>query len=132
MKSEKNIFFSFCETVAQLRTPDGCPWDRKQTIKSLKRYLSEECDELLEAMDGNDPEHLCEEIGDVFFLLLLLAEISSETGHFNIADVISGINDKMIRRHPHVFGDTPSCCNEGELNKQWEKIKSLERRKKTN
>ena len=132
MKSEKNVFFSFCETITRLRAPDGCPWDRKQTVRSLKKYLSEECDELLEAMEGNDQEHLCEEIGDVFFLLLLLSAISSEAGHFTIDDVIRGVNEKMTRRHPHVFGDTPSCSSEEELNKQWKKIKSLERRKKIN
>jgi tetrapyrrole methylase family protein/MazG family protein len=131
MKSEKNIFLVFCETITQLRSPDGCPWDRKQTVISLKKYITEECDELLEAMDGNDPGHLCEEIGDVFFLLLLLSEISSEAGHFSIDDVISGINKKMIIRHPHVFGDIPAGSEE-ELQIQWEKIKSLERRKKTN
>ena len=83
-------------------------------------------------MDGNDQEHLCEEIGDVLFLLLLLSEISSEADHFCINDVINTINEKMIRRHPHVFGDTPACSSEEELNKQWEKIKLQERRKKTN
>ena len=131
MKAEKNIFLVFCETIAQLRSPEGCPWDRKQTIISLKKYIAEECGELLEAMDGDDPGHLCEEIGDVFFLLLLLSEISSEDGHFSIDDVISRINRKMITRHPHVFGDIPAGSEE-ELKKQWEKIKSLERRKKTN
>ncbi len=132
MKSKKNAFFSFRKTITRLRAPDGCPWDRKQTIRSLKKYLIEECGELLEAMEGNDHDHLCEEIGDVFFLLLLLSEISSEAGHFSIDDVISGINEKMTGRHPHVFGDTPSCSSEEELNTQWQKLKSLERRKKTN
>ncbi|MCF8057146.1 MAG: nucleotide pyrophosphohydrolase [Desulfocapsa sp.] len=131
MKREKNIFFTFCETITRLRSPDGCPWDRKQSVTTLKKYIREECDELLEAMDDKDPEHLCEEIGDVFFLLLLLSEISAEAGHFNIVDVIKGIDDKMKGRHPHVFGNIP-VGSEKELKTQWEKIKSQERRKKTN
>jgi uncharacterized protein YabN with tetrapyrrole methylase and pyrophosphatase domain len=131
MKSEKNTFSTFCKTIAQLRSPDGCPWDRKQTVISLKKYIREECDELLEAMNGNAPAHLCEEIGDVFFLLLLLSEISSEAGHFTIDDVISTINEKMRGRHPHVFGDIPAGTEE-ELKLQWEKIKLKEGRKKTN
>ncbi len=80
-------------------------------------------------MNENDPSHLCEEIGDVLFHLILLSKISSESGHFNIEDVIKGINDKMIRRHPHVFADTP-MGDEEELKKQWKKIKSLEKGKK--
>ncbi len=131
MRNEKNIFFSFCETITQLRSPEGCPWDRKQTCKTLKKYIREECDELLEAIDGNDPDHLCEEIGDVLFLLVLLSEIRSETGQFTINDVIKGIEKKMKVRHPHVFGNTPAG-NEKELKIQWEKIKSQEGRKKTN
>ena len=131
MESDKNIFAAFCETVTRLRAPDGCPWDRKQTIPSIKKYIREECDELLEAMDNGDPDHLCEEIGDVLFLLVLLAQISSESGQFTVHDVIRKIDKKMKDRHPHVFGDLP-VGTEKELKKQWEALKSLERRKKTN
>jgi len=129
MNTCKNTFFSFCQTIAKLRSDDGCPWDRKQTTTSLKKYIAEECAELLEAIDENDPIHLCEEIGDVLFLLVLLSEIQSESAHFTIEDVISGINAKMIRRHPHVFAGT-ELKNEMDLNKQWEKIKSMEKKKK--
>lgn len=129
MNTCKNIFFSFCETIARLRADDGCPWDRKQTTTSLKKYIAEECSELLEAIDENNPSHLCEEIGDVLFLLVLLSEIQSESERFTIEDVISGINDKMIRRHPHVFAGT-ELKNDTDLNEQWEKIKSLEKKKK--
>lgn len=80
-------------------------------------------------MNGNDPPHLCEEIGDVLFLLVLLAEINSESGNFTIEDVIHGINEKMIRRHPHVFAGAPTG-DEEYLRKQWQKIKSLEKDKK--
>ncbi|MBU1140171.1 MAG: nucleotide pyrophosphohydrolase [Proteobacteria bacterium] len=131
MTSNKNIFLLFCKTISSLRAKNGCPWDQKQTVKSLKKYIQEECDELLEAMDGDDPAHLCEEIGDVLFLLVLLSEISSESGHFTIDEVITGIKDKMIRRHPHVFGDADVGSDE-ELREQWEKIKSQEKAQKTN
>ncbi len=129
MEPDNNTFFSFCNTISQLRSQNGCPWDQKQTCKSLRKYLREECEELIEAMGNNDPSHLCEELGDVLFHLILLSEISSESGHFTIEDVIRGINAKMIRRHPHVFADTPTG-DEEELKKQWEKIKSLEKEKK--
>ena len=86
---------------------------------------------LLEAMENDDPDHLCEEMGDMLFLLVLLSEISSEAGHFRIDDVITGINDKMIRRHPHVFSDV-IVGSDKELKEQWEKIKSLEKGTKTN
>ncbi len=131
MNSNNNIFLSFCETISTLRGENGCPWDQKQTTKSLKKYIREECDELLEAIDENNPDHLCEEIGDVLYLLVLLSEISSESTHFTIDDVITGIQNKMIRRHPHVFGDVRTGSDE-ELKEQWEKIKSLEPVKKTN
>lgn len=131
MISNNKIFLSFCETISTLRGEKGCPWDQKQTTKSLKKYIREECDELLDAIDGNDPDHLCEEIGDVLYLLVLLSEISSESTHFTIDDVITGIENKMIRRHPHVFGDVRTGSDE-ELKEQWEKIKSLESGKKTN
>ena len=129
MRPNNNTFSSLCDTISQLRSRNGCPWDKKQTLQSLRKYLREECEELIEAMNENDPSHLCEEIGDVLFHLILLSEISSESGHFNIEDVIKGINNKMIRRHPHVFADTP-MGDEEELKKQWEKIKSLEKEKK--
>lgn len=82
-------------------------------------------------MDTDNPDHLCEEIGDVLFLLVLLSEISSESGHFTINDAITGIEEKMIRRHPHVFADA-SVSSDEELKVQWEKIKSQEKSKKTN
>lgn len=131
MNSHTNIFLTFCKTISSLRAENGCPWDRKQTVRSLKKYVLEECAELIEAMDGDDSDHLCEEIGDVLFLLVLLSEISSESGHFTINDVITGIEDKMVRRHPHVFGKA-SVGSDEELKEQWEKIKSLEKGKKTN
>ncbi|MBL4902331.1 MAG: nucleotide pyrophosphohydrolase [Desulfocapsa sp.] len=131
MELEKNPFPALCQTIKKLRSVDGCPWDRKQDAESLKKYINEECEELLCAIDKNDPSNICEEIGDVFFLLVLLSEIHSEHNNFTINDVINEINDKMIRRHPHVFAGSPSGDEEF-LKKQWKKIKSEEKAKKIN
>lgn len=131
MPTKKSHFFSLCQTITTLRKENGCPWDQKQTTQSLKKYVKEECTELLEAMEENDPSHICEESGDLFYLLILLAEIHNELGTFSLEDVLSGINEKMIRRHPHVFANT-ATGNEQELREQWEKIKIEEQSKKTN
>ncbi len=129
MEDTEDSFMKFCQTIARLRAPNGCPWDKRQNNQSLKKYIREESSELLEAMEGHDSSHLCEEIGDVLFLLVLLAEINSESGDFNIQDVVQGINEKMIRRHPHVFAGAPSG-DEEYLRQQWKKIKSQEKAKK--
>ncbi len=128
MNKNSTTFTSFCDTISTLRGQKGCPWDKKQTAQSLKKYIREETDELLDAIDTNDPEHICEEAGDVLFLIALLAEIHNETNTFNIDDVLSDITQKMIRRHPHVFANT-RVGSEEELNAQWEKIKSAEKSK---
>ncbi len=129
MPSIDKVLFSLCEIIATLRSENGCPWDKKQNFTTLKKYVAEECTELLEAMAEDNPKHLCEELGDVLFLILLLSEIASESGSFTIKDVISGIHSKMIRRHPHVFGDV-TVENEKDLVKLWEKIKLEEKEKK--
>lgn len=131
MNTCKNTFFTFCQTITKLRSENGCLWDRKQTVKTLGKYISEECDELLEAIEEGDPAHMCEEIGDVLFLLVLLSEINSELKNFTIEDVLSKINEKMIRRHPHVF-DGAVVNDEEELTRLWKKIKSAEKEKKIN
>jgi len=128
MELQKNTFSTFCKTVKKLRSVDGCPWDRKQDAESLKKYIKEECEELFSAIDKNDHSNICEEIGDVFFLLVLLSEIHSEHNNFTIHDVIKEINAKMIRRHPHVFAGSPNGDEEF-LKKQWKKIKSEEKEK---
>lgn len=125
MDNKKNTFQEFCKTIATLRSENGCPWDKKQTVHTLKKYIREESEELLEALDTNDPSHICEESGDILFLLVLLAEINQENGFYTMEDVISGINEKMIRRHPHVFAGAPTG-SERELTEQWKKIKSQE------
>ena len=132
MKQNNILFITFCDTINRLRAADGCPWDKKQTSRSLKKYIQEETDELLEAIDADDSEHICEEAGDILFLIALLAEIHKEKDKFSMDDILSTITQKMIRRHPHVFGETDKIYSEEELNAQWDKIKSEERSKKSN
>ena len=93
------------EIIAKLRSQEGCPWDREQTFESLKKCLADETQEVFEAIDQNDMENLCEELGDVLMLVLLNSQIADEKGAFTIEQVIDGVSEKMIRRHPHVFGD---------------------------
>ncbi|MDM5196838.1 nucleoside triphosphate pyrophosphohydrolase [Fictibacillus enclensis] len=112
--------------IATLRGPDGCPWDKKQTNESLKRYLIEEAYEVIEAIDEEDDEHLVEELGDVLLQVLLHAQIGEDEGYFSIDDVISVLAEKMIRRHPHVFGDVEAETADQVL-KNWEEIKSAEK-----
>ena len=94
------------EIIARLRGQDGCPWDRKQTHTSLREFLLEETYEVLEALDEEDYRKLCQELGDLLLQIILHAQIASENGEFKLEDVIKNINTKLIRRHPHVFGDT--------------------------
>ena len=131
MKKEdrKVLFDQFCNIIAKLRAPDGCPWDRKQTAESLKKSLLEECNEALEAIDKKDDENLCEELGDVLLVVGMMARIKEEEGKFNISDVLSGVNDKLIRRHPHVFGDAKASSPE-EVLKLWNQVKEEEKKKK--
>ncbi len=129
MTKEKHSFDSLCSTISKLRKENGCPWDKKQTSRTLKKHLLEEMKELTTAIDDDSPEHICEEAGDTIFLLLLLTQIHTENGNFTISDVLEGVNRKMIRRHPHVFGDV-KITSEMELQKQWEKIKLQEKTEK--
>ena len=114
------------QIVATLRGEQGCPWDIKQTPVSLKKYLLEECQELIEAIDHGSHQDVCEEIGDVFFILTMLTDIYSAQQEFTATDVFAAINDKMIRRHPHVFGDS-QVTDEQELRAQWLRIKDQEK-----
>ncbi len=117
---------TLAEIVAQLRAPGGCPWDREQTHSSLKRNLLEECHEALEAIDEESPPQLAEELGDILAQVVFHADIARENGDFELADVVASINNKLVRRHPHVFGsDTASDAREVELN--WEQLKAAER-----
>jgi len=121
-------FEELIRIVKLLRSPDGCPWDREQTSETLKPHLIEEAHEVLEAIDSDDPADLCEELGDLLFQVLFHSEIASEKGDFDIHDVCSRITQKMVRRHPHVFGDENFSTSD-ELLKNWERLKSGEKRK---
>jgi len=112
--------------ISVLRGPNGCPWDKKQTHQSLKKYLIEEAYELIEAIDNDDIDHMIEELGDVLLQVMLHAQIGEDEGYFTIDDVIEGITAKMIRRHPHVFGDK-TAENEEEVMKNWQEIKEQEK-----
>lgn len=117
---------AFHEIVAHLRAPNGCPWDRKQTHASLRTYLLEETYEALAALDANDAPKMREEFGDILLQILLHAEIAHEAGTFNLADVVQTVHDKIIYRHPHVFGDVQVEGVSGVL-VNWEKLKAEER-----
>ena len=93
------------DLMARLRAPDGCPWDREQTPATLKPQMLEECYEVLEAIDSGSAEHLTEELGDLLLHVVFQAQIAREAGDFTFADVANGIADKLVRRHPHVFGE---------------------------
>ena len=114
------------EIIAHLRAPDGCPWDRKQTHQSLRPYLLEETYEVLDALDADDPDALKEELGDLLIQVALHVQIATETGEFKLADVIHHVVDKLIRRHPHVFGDV-NVRDAEEVARNWEAIKQQER-----
>ncbi|MGD0610956.1 MAG: nucleoside triphosphate pyrophosphohydrolase [Anaerolineales bacterium] len=123
---EGTSFESFQEIIAHLRAPDGCPWDREQTHLSLRAHLIEEAYEVLSAMDQEDGAKMAEEFGDLLLQIVLNAQIASEEGEFSVTDVIQGIYDKIIRRHPHVFGEAKVAGVEGVL-ANWEKLKAKER-----
>ena len=114
--------------IAELRSDHGCPWDKEQTFESLKKCLADEAQEVFEAVDNKDMENLCEELGDVLFQVMFHSEIEAEQGNFTVDDVVNGICEKMIRRHPRVFGgEIPEVENEKDL---WEAIKKQEREEK--
>ena len=115
-------------TVASLREPGGCPWDQEQTHQSLTNCLVEECSELLEAIDTLDFELMREELGDLLLQVVMHARMAEEAGHFDLANVIKDIDDKLIRRHPHVFGEGLTLGTSGEVLVEWEKIKAGEKK----
>lgn len=123
-------FHKLVNLMAALRAPNGCPWDRKQTHESLKPYLLEETYEVLEILDRQDLAKLPEELGDVLLQVLFHSQIASETGSFTIEDVLEQLADKLIRRHPHVFGNgaaDPTPTNADQVVARWEDIKRTER-----
>jgi tetrapyrrole methylase family protein / MazG family protein len=120
------LFEDLVGLQARLRAPGGCPWDREQTHHTLKTYLIEEAYEVLDAIEQGNPKELSEELGDLLLQILFHADIAREAGRFDIAEVISGIHDKMVRRHPHVFGTAKADTSEQVL-KNWAKLKADEK-----
>ena len=122
-------FERLVEIMRRLRAPDGCPWDREQTAASLRPFVLEETYEVLEAIEHGTPADLCEELGDFLFEAVFLARIHEEAGHFSIRDVVEGIADKLVRRHPHVFErqDGEDAMTSGQVIEKWESLKARER-----
>lgn len=123
---KKYSFSDFVDIIDRLRQPEGCPWDREQTHESLKKHMVEEANEALEAIDEKDWQNLCEELGDVLLQIVLHSRIAAESGEFTIDDVIQKVSEKMIRRHPHVFGNI-DVRNVNEGLDLWEEIKKREK-----
>ncbi len=119
-------FSDLVALMARLRGPGGCPWDRKQTAESLKPFLVEECYEVVDALDEESPDKIREELGDLLFQIVFHARLAEEKGQFTISDVIRAIIEKMIRRHPHVFGDA-RLDTDKEVLANWEEIKKQEK-----
>ncbi len=120
-------FDDLVRVMATLRGPEGCPWDRQQTHASLRPYLVEEAYEVLEALDTDDPGRLREELGDLLLQVVFHAQIAAEGGRFTIEDVVADLHDKLVRRHPHVFGGVEGVDTADEVLARWEALKQQER-----
>jgi tetrapyrrole methylase family protein/MazG family protein len=127
VESRKDWLAEVVRIMARLRAQDGCPWDRKQTHESLKRYLIEEAAELLDAIDDGNDDAIRDELGDVLMQVVFHAQIAAEQGRFDIQDVARGLCEKLIRRHPHVFGQAQADTPE-KVVVQWDQIKQQERK----
>ena len=123
-------FVRLVEVIAKLRSPEGCPWDREQTLSSIKPYTLEETYELLEAIDSDDNEAIAEELGDVLLQVILDAQIATDEGRFGLIEVVDRITDKMIDRHPHVFGDE-EAETAADVRSHWEAAKSAEKQRES-
>jgi MazG family protein len=126
LNSQLSSFNQLCEVVAKLRAPDGCPWDREQTNETLLPGLIEEAYEVAGAVRARDDQNLREELGDLILLAVMHAQIAEENGRFNIGEVLEDVTAKLIRRHPHVFGESGVRDTDGVV-KQWEAIKRAEK-----
>ncbi|MCM3786500.1 nucleoside triphosphate pyrophosphohydrolase [Neobacillus mesonae] len=125
----RRTFSRLHEIVAILRSPEGCPWDREQTHASIRKNLIEETYEVIETIDEDDPDHMKEELGDLLLQIMLHSQMEEEVGSFNVFDVIEGLNDKLIFRHPHVFGDD-KAGDAGEALANWDAMKLEEKKRK--
>ncbi|WP_237226958.1 nucleoside triphosphate pyrophosphohydrolase [Rubinisphaera sp. JC750] len=124
-----STFTELCNVVAKLRSPEGCPWDRKQTLETIKPFTLEETYELLDAIDSGDDRAIVDELGDVLLQVVLDAQIGADEQRFTILDVIQNLTEKLIRRHPHVFGDE-SVDDADQVKQTWDRIKSQEKKPK--
>lgn len=122
-------FEELVEIMKKLRAPGGCPWDRKQTLDTLKEYVIEESYELIDAIDSRDEKNICEECGDLLLQIVFIAQIAAENGWFDVQAIIESLCDKLKRRHPHVFGDLKVRDSE-EVRRNWDMIKLQERESK--
>lgn len=120
-------FDRLVRTMWRLRQPDGCPWDREQTHRSITKNMVEEAYEAVEAIEAGDDAHLVEELGDVLEQVVLHAQIAADEGRFTIDDVVRGLNEKLVRRHPHVFGEHAAAGDGGEVQDIWDEVKAAER-----
>lgn len=130
IEKEPHDIGELLEIVEVLRSPEGCPWDGEQTHVSLKKCLTDETEEVLQAIDNGDDDNLCEELGDILLQVLLHCEIAKERGAFSFSDVVQGLADKMIRRHPHVFGDVKRPETPEEALSLWKEVKKIEKERK--
>ncbi|HEY7791873.1 MAG TPA: nucleoside triphosphate pyrophosphohydrolase, partial [Vicinamibacterales bacterium] len=121
------LFDRLITIMRTLRSPEGCPWDRQQTLASLRPYLLEETYEALDALDADRDAAISEELGDLLFEIVFLAQIGAEAGRFTIAEALESITQKLVRRHPHVFGDAPRIATAEEVPGRWEAMKAAER-----
>lgn len=120
-------FDALTETIWRLRQPDGCPWDREQTHASIAKNMVEEAYEAVDCIEDGDDAHLCEELGDVLMQVMLHAQIAADEGAFTIDDVVRGLDEKLVRRHPHVFGDCSGAHDAAEVLDIWDQVKLAEK-----
>lgn len=123
----REAFDALTETIWRLRQPDGCPWDREQTHASIAKNMVEEAYEAVDCIEEGDEAHLCEELGDVLMQVMLHAQIAADEGSFTIDDVVRGLDEKLVRRHPHVFGDRGGAHDAAEVLDIWDQVKLAEK-----
>lgn len=130
IEKDKHVIWELLEIVNILRSPDGCEWDRAQNFSTMKKCLSDETQEVLDAIDNKDYKNLQEELGDVLLQVVMNSEIASEQGLFDFNDVVQTLCEKLIRRHPHVFGDIEKPTTPEESLKLWRAVKAKEKENK--
>ncbi|VVB54668.1 MazG nucleotide pyrophosphohydrolase domain protein [uncultured archaeon] len=130
-KKPKPSFQDMLELMAYMRSPKGCPWDREQTVKSMKKCILDEAKEVADAIDAGKDDEITEELGDLFWNVIFISQIAKEEGRFDISDVMDGVHNKIVSRHPHVFGEEVAKTPE-EVLKLWGKQKEKEKKAKTN